>query len=689
MQKKLVLILLLLLLQSFLTISRCEECLELIGTDFAINTHVEDDQWNIQMSRIGDDEFVGIWDGVGSLNEEDYNIYGQRFGLNLDDEEVGCFKMGEEFVISQNTSTYHESPSVATISQTRFVVAYEGYGQVEENYDDIYVRVFEFTTGEDLAPIAVGESVIANNFTESSQRKPKVMAISEDRFLVAWESTNQDDSGRGIFSQVFEFQSGGNEIVKVGKEFQVNTNSENSQHNADASLLEVNSSYYAVYVWASDHASDLDVYGQIFNVTDTTLTPTKVGSEFKVNWDAEKSQEHPIVVGLQSGKFVVVWECSNNTENIIGQLYQFNETGTPARQGDDFRINTYTKDDQTRPNVMRLDQDRFVAVWQSLYQDNSNTGIFAQVIEISLTNEPVFVGQETQINDYYLKNQDLPVAVSFSLNDFIVGWNSVDQDGDSYGVFGRRVQIGDNSAPYLHKSLTDQKWQAGTAMSYKFDDDCFVDDDGEQLTYSSLLSDGSDLPDWITFNSTTREYLASVPDDLCHQNYTIQVFAKDHCQETSSNYQLQIYNLPPTVGSAIDAVEMYSGQVIKYTLNQDSFVDPEGTNLTYHAYHTLFEPLPDWIIFDDINLEFTFNAPIESSSISNVTVVVNDNCNQSVYQEFLVTVKYQKQIEVIQISTNNKDSNNKNSTTAGLVILPIFFLIAFILITYYFKKTNK
>ncbi len=69
------------------------------------------------------------------------------------------------------------------------------------------------------------------------------------------------------------------------------------------------------------------------------------------------------------------------------------------------------------------------------------------------------------------------------------------------------VQPGANQSPVVSSYLMDQTAQEAVAFSYTFPDHIFTDPDaGAVLTYTSNLSNGSALPSWLTFSSSTRTF---------------------------------------------------------------------------------------------------------------------------------------------------------------------------------------
>jgi hypothetical protein len=55
-----------------------------------------------------------------------------------------------------------------------------------------------------------------------------------------------------------------------------------------------------------------------------------------------------------------------------------NTNMTPPAVGPEFRVNSYTTNDQGMPSVASDQNGNFVVVWQSLNQDGSSYGVFGQ-----------------------------------------------------------------------------------------------------------------------------------------------------------------------------------------------------------------------------------------------------------------------------------------------------------------------
>jgi hypothetical protein len=168
-----------------------------------------------------------------------------------------------------------------------------------------------------------------------------------------------------------------------------------------------------------------------------------VGPEFQVNTYTTGYQSYFSKAAAAafdgSGNFVVVWQSDGQDGDdfgIFGQRYDF--LGTP--QGPEFPVNTYTTGAQRRPAVAAASSGDFVVVWQSYDQDGDAEGIFGQRYDSAGATQ----GLEFQVNTYttgdqgaYLFGQGVAVDADAAGN-FIVVWKSTDQDGSGDGVFAQR-----------------------------------------------------------------------------------------------------------------------------------------------------------------------------------------------------------------------------------------------------------
>ena len=134
-----------------------------------------------------------------------------------------------------------------------------------------------------------------------------------------------------------------------------------------------------------------------------------------------------------------------------------------------------------------------------------------------------------------------------------------------------------DDAPRLALPLPDVGGVARTALSIIVDAAAFIEVDGQALSYSASLADGSALPAWLTFDKTSRRFLGTAPQA---QQLDIRVSASDGSLSTSDVFALRITerpNTPPVATSA--SVNTNEDTLLNAALPSAS--DADGDSVSY------------------------------------------------------------------------------------------------------------
>ena len=269
----------------------------------------------------------------------------------------------------------------------------------------------------------VGAEFQVNTYTLNGQGYPAVASDSAGNFVVVWQSYRQpeDGSGYGVFAQ--RFASNG---APIGTEFQVNTY---TYRNQTRPSVAADSAGDFVVVWQSLY-QDGDLYG-VFGQRFAS-SGARLGAEFQVNTYTTDYQRDPAVASDSVGNFVVVWQSRAQDRSDFGVFGQrFASNG--AQVGTEFQVNTYTPNAQRYPAVASDAAGDFVVAWQSP-QDGSDYGVFSQ----RFASTGARLGAEFQVNSFTFDNQAKAAVASGSAGNFVIVWQSHNQDGSDYGVFGQR-----------------------------------------------------------------------------------------------------------------------------------------------------------------------------------------------------------------------------------------------------------
>jgi hypothetical protein len=179
--------------------------------------------------------------------------------------------------------------------------------------------------------------------------------------------------------------------------------------------------------WLQDGSSD-GVYAQRYDESGL-----KVGGEFRVNTTTDRQQRQASVAMDASGDVVVAWYSYRQDGAGYGVYAQrYNEIGVP--QGGEFRVNTYTLGHQGTPAVAMDPFGNFVVAWQSHTQDGNGYGIYAQ--RFNAAGAPQ--GGEFRANTFTTKDQESAAVAMDADGDFVIAWQSEDQDGSYWGAYAQR-----------------------------------------------------------------------------------------------------------------------------------------------------------------------------------------------------------------------------------------------------------
>jgi hypothetical protein len=372
-----------------------------LGPEFRVNTYTTNDQVQPSVAADSSGNFVVVWES-GIQQGFTRSIFGQRYASS------GA-PSGAEFRVNTFGGN-NTAPSVAADPAGNFVVIWE-FAPLEPG------GLLGQRYASSGAPL--GGQFSAGNSGYSFG--PAVALDSTGIFVVVWESLFTDGSGRAVFGQRYAGSG-----APLGSAFRVNTHTTGDQ---SVSAVAADSSGNFVVVWSSNaqDGSGLGIFGQRYASSGAPL-----GSEFRVNTYTTSNQGRPSVAADSSGNFVVVWQSTaqdGSAEGIFGQRYA--SSGAPL--GPEFLVNTFTTSYQGRPSAAADASGNFVVAWQGV-GSGYEFGVFGQRYDSSGTP----LGPEFRVNTYTTNDQVQPAVAADPSGNFVVVWQSAAQEGSGYGVFGQR-----------------------------------------------------------------------------------------------------------------------------------------------------------------------------------------------------------------------------------------------------------
>ncbi len=355
--------------------------------------------------------------------------------------------------------------------------AYDGLGQLVSQTDPLgNTTTMAYDSRGDLIRTTTPTALIAsselqaNTFTTGTQAVAKVATDANGDYVVVWQSNGQDGSGYGIYAQRY------NEYGQAqGSEFPVNTYTTGDQ-TAPAVAMDAAGDFVIAWQSSGEDGSGYGVYARLYTVAGGYAG----GTQFKVNTHTTGNQGNPSVTMDAAGDFVVAWGSAGQDGSGYGIYAQrYNSSG--AAQGIEFKVNTYTTNNQWLPSVAMDAAGDFVVAWQSQGQDGSGYGIYAQRYNAAGTAQST----EFKVNSYTTSAQWIPLAAMDAAGDFVIAWQSNGEDGSGYGVYAQRYNSSGTAESIefrVNTYTTGTQWLSAAAMDASGD---FV------IVWQSTGEDGS------------------------------------------------------------------------------------------------------------------------------------------------------------------------------------------------------
>jgi Ca2+-binding RTX toxin-like protein len=294
------------------------------------NVHIDD----AGLTVLGNGNYVVSWSeemleqlGNGT-NEIGSELFVQLFDGNTH------LPMGNPVKVDttvQDRAIYASEPSVSTLANGGFVIAWEREYDAADNVD-VYLQRFKADGSKDGAAVRVNTTVAGEQYGAD------VATLNDGSYVVTWVSVQYDKNENPTSGNVYlqKFNANG---VKVGGETLVNTATKEIQGEPAITALKGGG---FVITWATSdetsHAADANLYAQIYD-----KNGVKIGSQMLITSDDDRDL-FPVVNATDDGGFLVTWEelSPNNSNNFQGDIYsqRFDANGNSTTVTGDANDNT-------------------------------------------------------------------------------------------------------------------------------------------------------------------------------------------------------------------------------------------------------------------------------------------------------------------------------------------------------------
>jgi len=217
-----------------------------LSDEFGINQITASSQNGPSVTSLTNGNAFVAWigDQFGGLGD----IYGRVFSAN-------GTALSNEFGINQVTTSYQDSPSVASLTGGNVFVAWQG-DQTGNN--DIYGRLFSANG------TALSNEFTINQVTTSDQLGNSVASLTNGNAFVAWTGYQPGDSD--VYARLFSANG-----TALSNEFTVNQVTASSQYGPSVASLTNGNAFVA---WGGYQTGDSDIYGRVLSANGTVIGAT-------------------------------------------------------------------------------------------------------------------------------------------------------------------------------------------------------------------------------------------------------------------------------------------------------------------------------------------------------------------------------------------------------------------------------
>jgi hypothetical protein len=185
-----------------------------------------------------------------------------------------------------------------------------------------------------------------------------------------------------------------------------------------------------------------------------------------------------------------------------------------------------------------------------------------------------------------------------------------------------------NNKPTADIPLVNQTVTVGQAFEYLLDSP-FSDLDSDTLTLSAKQSNDVNLPTWLAFDGSKFTYTPTVGTPGPTNDLIVKVIASDgKGSNAESTFNITV-NKAPQLVYPLDDIFVTANTSGSFVIPATSFVDPDGTALTYTAKLQDGTELPSELEFNPVNRTFTYSEYLNLTAALNIKVTASDGSGTS------------------------------------------------------------
>jgi hypothetical protein len=342
---------------------------------------------------------------------------------------------GAETLINQAIGDQQQLPAVAADSSGNIIAVWQSQGQDGDGWG-IYARRF------DSSGSPVGNEFLVNQTTHTDQKNPAVAADAAGDFVISWVS------GNNVYARAFNANGTARTAEPVAIAQQPNG------QDTPSVAMDASGNFAVV----SDEGSNSN--GAIF-LQRFTASGTANGSTVVVNTTANTKQLRPSIAMNGAGNFVVAWTDQSSGAGKI-EAQRFDASGSP--QGAELLVGTLGSNQEDAARASLDSSGNFIVTWQENFGATSGWDIYARRFSAAgtaLDANPVLVNTTTT------QAQQLPSLAELPGGEYLIAWQSQNQDGNNWGVFAQAFNAdGTRNGGEFQVNSTTQGPQQNSAVAW-------------------------------------------------------------------------------------------------------------------------------------------------------------------------------------------------------------------------------
>ncbi|MDW3208402.1 MAG: putative Ig domain-containing protein [Reichenbachiella sp.] len=436
--------------------------------------------------------------------------------------------------VAESAVTNYLTDDVLNVNDHRGSIAINEDGDIAVSYTygydgyELYLNVFNKALESQVEDLQI------SNSNEIKVFKPAITATEDGDFVVAWvEGSDYHDLLVRKYSSGATFDGNAIEIDAGDR-----PNEAGIQAVDDGDFI-------LTFVDEIDDSGDYDgIWAQRLS-----YEMEKIGPEFLVNDTTQNDHSNSAMASSPDGSYTVVWEADyTDGSNYAVMAKQF-VSHKPTVEVNDLSLDEgaeadITSDELLISNPSGGDESPLLTVTLLPSQGT-----------LKLDGNAITLNQQLNEDDmFFLSYEHNGEEGTFDLFTFTVANEDFETGTNSFYISVNPV----NDVPTVANPIPDQSTTGFESFSYTVPANTFTDVESEELTLSATLSNGSNLPSWLSFNAATRTFSGTVENDPdFDRTITIKVSASDGEASASDEFNIAIASVLTVDESNPNGVQLY------------------------------------------------------------------------------------------------------------------------------------